>query len=114
MNCIQGGNHAASNYTIKSNSKHNGNINGIDSTSPLLIAIIRGKYEITKYFQLILFGFSFFFLQFISYSGDEKMVETLIKNGSDIEEKTKEGMTPLLLAAFYGNFHITLQHNNLL
>lgn len=44
------------------------------------------------------------FFEFACCLGDEKIVAALIKNGTDIEEKTKAGMTALLLAAFYGNF----------
>lgn len=43
---------------------------------------------------------------------DEKIVAGLIKNGTDIEEKTKTGMTALLLAAFYGNFQQKKKQND--
>lgn len=34
------------------------------------------------------------------------MADALIKNGSDVEEKTKAGVTALLFAVLYGNFSV--------
>lgn len=36
--------------------------------------------------------------------GNEELVRTLIRNGTDVNAENEHGLTPLMSAAFHGNF----------
>lgn len=46
------------------------------------------------------------FNTFSNYQGHERIVQLLIKNGSDVNVKNNEGLTPLHAAAEFGRFSI--------
>lgn len=45
--------------------------------------------------------------QYFCYSGRDKFVDTLIEMGANVNAATTWGITPLYIAAYYGNLFST-------
>lgn len=47
------------------------------------------------------------------FEGKAAIADLLIKKGANIESKDDEGNTPLIIAAFNGNIHCAMSHNQI-